>query len=140
MASPIRPYENINHALILGFQHASQPPFSKGQEVKFNGDDNLLQAAGANDPLAIGIIHSDNAAGREASVHMYGSSVAIVTVGTGDCTRGVDAITVADGFTDAAANGGGTSSQIIKGKFLHTGVAGDKVSLLIGVNQRSVKA
>jgi hypothetical protein len=31
-------------------------------------------------------------------------------------------------------------SQIIKGKFMQTGVAGDVVGLLIGVNQRSVKA
>lgn len=140
MASPIRPHERLNNAIIMTFAHASQPAFSRGAEVKFNGDDGLLQAAGTNDPLAIGIISQANASTRPASVVMYGFAVMPVTVGTGGATRGVDAITVADGFTDAASNGGGTTSQIIKGKFLQTGVAGDLVGLLIGVNQRSVKA
>lgn len=136
----VRPHERLNGALVMQFDDSSQPAFTRGSEVKFNGSDTLLQAAGANDPLAIGVIYQGNAAGRTAHVVLYGHSVMPVKVGTGGATRGVDATTVADGFTDAAANGGGSTSQIIKGKFLQTGVAGDLVGLLIGVNQRSVKA
>ena len=135
-----RPHERLNGALIMTFHDASQPAFSRGAEVKFNGSDTLLQAAGANDPLAIGVINQSNAAGKPAHVALYGSAVMPLTVGAGGATRGLDAITAADGFTDAATNGGGTVSQIIKGKFLQTGVAADVVGLLIGVNQRSVKA
>lgn len=135
-----RPHERLNGALIMQFDHASQPAFTRGAEVKFNGDDGLLQAAGTNDVLAIGVAYQNNAAGRTAHIVLYGHAVMPVKVGTGGATRGVDATTVADGFTDAATNGAGTVSQIIKGKFLQTGVAGDLVGLLIGVNQRSVKA
>ncbi len=134
-----RTSEQLDHCLIRDYEHASQPAFTRGTEVKYNGDDNLLQAAGANDPLAIGIVWKNNAAGRPAHVVMYGTGWIPVTVGTGGATRGVDATTVADGFTDAATNGTGTVSQIIKGKFLQSGVAGDKVELMIGINQRSVK-
>lgn len=135
-----RPHERLNGALVMQFDHPSQPAFARGAEVKFNGDDSLLQAAGTNDPLAIGVAYQNSAAGRTASIVLYGHAVMPVKVGTGGATRGVDATTVADGFTDAATNGTGTVSQIIKGKFLQTGVAGDLVGLLIGVNQRSVKA
>lgn len=135
-----RPHQMLNNALVKGFNHASQPAFAAGVEVKFNGNDDLLQAAGVNDPLAIGITEVANNAGSEARVALYGIAIIPVTVGTGGATRGTDAITVADGFTDAAANGGGTTSQIIKGKFMQSGVAADSVGLLIGVNQRSVTA
>lgn len=139
MASPIRPHERLENALVMTFVDSSQPAFARGAEVKYNGSDTLLQAAGTNDVLAIGIINQANAAGRPAHVTLYGFAVMPVTVGTGGATRGVDATTAADGFTDAATNGTGTVSQIIKGKFLQTGVVGDVVGLLIGVNQRSVK-
>lgn len=135
-----RASEQLEHCIIRSFDHASQPAFSRGDEVKFGTDDQLLAAAGTNDPLAIGIIWKDNAAGRPAHVALYGHAIIPVTVGTGGATRGVDAVTVADGFTDAAANGGGSTSQIIKGKFLQSGSATDEVELMIGCNQRSVKA
>ena len=138
MASPIRCSEQLDHVLTRVFNHASQPAFAKGAEVKFGSDDQLLAAAGTGDVLAIGIIYKANAAGRPAHVAMYGNGVLAVTVGTGGATRGVCAKGVADGFTDAAANGGGTTSQIIKGQFLQTGVVGDTVEMMIGVNPRSV--
>ncbi len=136
----VRSHERLNGALIMQFDNSSMPAFSRGQEVKFNGSDTLLQAAGTNDVLAIGVIYQSNAAGRTAHVVLYGHAIMPVTVGTGGATRGVDATTVADGFTDAATNGAGTVSQIIKGKFMQSGVAGDVVGMLIGINQRSVKA
>ena len=135
-----RALQMLNNVCVKTFIHASQPAFARGVEVKFNGDDNLLQAAGANDPLAIGITEVANDAGSEARVALYGIGIIPVTVGTGDATRGVDATTVASGFTNAATNGAGTVSQIIKGKFMQSGVANDLVGLLIGVNQRSVTA
>ncbi len=136
----VRPHERLEKALIMSFADDNQPAFTKGAEVKFNGSDTLLQAASTNDVAAIGIVVQANAAGRPAHVCMYGDKVIPVVVGTGGASRGVDAVTVADGFTDAAANGGGTTSQIIKGKFLQSGSAGDLVGLMIGVNARSVKA
>lgn len=138
MASPIRVSEQLDHVLTRTFNHASQPAFAKGVEVKFGSDDQLLAAAGTGDVLAIGITFMANAAGRPAHVAMYGHGVIGVIVGTGGATRGVHAKGVADGMTDAAANGGGSTSQIIKGQFLQTGVAGDLVELMIGVNPRSV--
>lgn len=136
-----RASEQLDHALIRTFNHASMPAFAKGVEVKFNGDDQLLQASGANDVAAIGITVYANAAGKPATIALYGNAVVVVTVGTGDASRGVDAVHVADGFTDAAANGGGTTSQIIRGKFLQSGVATNEIEMLIGgVNSRSVKA
>lgn len=138
MASPIRCSEQLDHVLIRFFNHASMPAFAKGVEVKMGSDDDLLAAAGTGDVLAIGITTRANAAGRPAGVAMYGHGVVAVTVGTGGATRGVHAKGVADGFTDAGTNGGGTTSQIIKGQFLQTGVAGDLVEMMIGVNPRSV--
>jgi len=138
MTSPLRVSEQLDHALLRSFEHASMPAFAKGAEVKFGSDDQLLAAAGTGDILAIGITHKANAAGRPAHVIMYGHAVVTALVGTGGATRGVCAKGVADGFTDAATNGGGTTSQIIKGQFLQTGVAGDYVEMMIGVNPRSV--
>lgn len=113
--------------------------YSRGQEVKFVTDDNTFTAAGTADVLAIGTLERDvSAAGKRGSIILYGHAIVPVKVGTGGATRGVDAITVADGFTNAPTNGTGTVSSIIKGKFMESGSAGDIVGLLIGVNQRSV--
>lgn len=136
----VRPHERLENALIMTFADASQPAFTKGTEVKFNGSDTLLVATSGADPLAIGIVYQANAAGRPVSVVLYGDKVMPVTVGTGGATRGVMAVRVADGFTDAATVGGGTTVQYIKGQFLQTGVAGDTVGMLTGVNYSSVKA
>lgn len=134
-----RPIVKLDHACRLTL--VADAAYARGAEVKFVTDDNTFTAAGANDPLAIGTLErAVTAAGKKGDIILYGNVIQEVLVGTGGATRGVDAITVADGFTDAAANGGGTASQIIKGKFMQSGVAGDRVGLLTGVNQRSVKA
>lgn len=136
----VRPHERLNNALIMQFADSSQPAFTKGTEVKFNGSDTLLVATSGSDPLAIGVIYAANLAGRPASVVMYGDKVMPVLVGTGGATRGVQAVRVSDGFTDAATVGGGTTVQYIKGQFLQSGVVGDTVGLMTGVNYSSVKA
>lgn len=119
----------------------SDAAYSRGQEVKFGADDNSFTAAGTNDPLAIGTLERNvSASGKKGDIILYGHAIVPVLVGTGGATRGVNATTVADGFTNAAANGGGTTSQIIKGQFTESGVAGDIVGMVIGVNPRSVKA
>lgn len=136
----VRSHERLENALIMQFADASQPAFTKGTEVKFDTSDTLLVATSGADPLAIGVIYQANAAGRPASVVMYGDKVMPVLVGTGGATRGKMAVRVSDGFTDAATVGGGTTVQYIKGQFLQTGVIGDTVGLMTGVNYSSVKA
>ena len=105
--------------------------------VKFGANDDTMALAGANDPLAIGLCRKPytaamSAAGKPIEVILFGFMIKKVKVGTGGATRGKDAITVSDGFTDAPANGGGTTSQIILGKFMQSGVVGDEVGLMVG--------
>lgn len=141
MASPIRPHERLDKALIMTFSDAAQPTFAtRGAPVKFNGSDTLLAACSANDPLMIGYVYATSVTPRDVSVVMLGSAVMPVTVGTGGATRGVHAVVVADGYTDAATASGGTVAQYIAGKFLQTGVAGDVVGLMIGTNMAAIKA
>mgnify|MGYP001580825832 CR=1 FL=1 len=103
-----------------------------GAVVKFGADDDTLVIASAGDPLAIGIVEiAQPTATRPVIVLLFGTGIVPVTVGTGGATRGANAITVADGFTNAATHGGGTTAQITYGKFLQTGVAGDIVGLLM---------
>lgn len=135
----VRPHERLEGALIMQFSHASQPAFTKGTEVKFNGDDSLLVATSGDDPLAIGVISQANPSGRTASVCMYGDKVIPVLVGSGGATRGKMAVYSATGFTDAATFGGGTTAQTIKGQFLQSGSQNDLVGLMLGVNYSSVK-
>lgn len=136
----VRPHERLQYALTMPFTDPSMPAFTKGTEVKFGASDTLLAATSGSDPLAIGVIVQGNAAGRPASVALYGHAIIPVVVGTGGATRGVMAVRVADGFTDAATVGGGTTVQYIRGQFLQSGVVGDTVGMLIGVNYSSVKA
>jgi hypothetical protein len=141
MASPIRPHERLEFALIMNFSDTSQPAFSKGDEVKFNSSDTLLTATSGSDAAAIGIAVAGNLAGRTANIAMYGSPAIVpVTVGTGGATRGALAVRNSTGFTDAASVGGGTTAQYIRGQFTQTGVAGDVVGLNIGFNPAAVKA
>lgn len=135
-----RPHERLDHALIMSFDNASQPAFTKGTEVKFGASDTLLAATTNADAAAIGVVYQANAAGKPAHVVLYGNAVVPVTVGTGGATRGVHAVRVSDGYTDAATIGGGTTVQYIRGMFLQSGVAGDTVGLMIGMNPSSVKA
>lgn len=134
----VRPHERLEGALVMQFKHASQPAFSKGTEVKFNSDDDLLVATSGDDPLAIGIIVQANLIGRPANVCMYGDKVIPVVVGSGGATRGKQAVYSSTGFTDATTFGGGTTAQTIKGQFLQSGSQNDLVGLMTGVNYSSV--
>lgn len=137
----VRPHERLEHALVMTFNDTSQPAFTKGVEVKFNGSDTLLVATGGSDANAIGVTTQANAAGRPATVLLYGSNGVIpVVVGAAGATRGTLAVNAATGFVDAATVGGGTTVQYVRGMFLQTGVQNDLVGLFVGVNPSSVKA
>ncbi len=132
-----RPLVKLDFACRL--ELVTDAAYARGKEVKFGSDDLTITAAGTNDVLAIGTLErAVTAAGKAAAVVLYGHAIVPVIVGTGGATRGKDAITAADGFTDAPTNGTGTVSNAIKGKFMQSGVAGDEVGLLIGFNPRSV--
>jgi hypothetical protein len=135
-----RPQIKTDYATRHTFGGGCNVAVTRGLEVKFGATDDVCVLAGANDPLGIGIVEQAVATvGHSVTIICFGNCIMDVTVGTGGATRGTDAITVANGFTDAAANGGGTTSQIIKGRFMQTGVAGDIVGLLMN-SGRSVSA
>ena len=123
-----RAKEILDMALRETFSHASMPAFSKGDEVKFNGDDELLMLCTANDPLSIGIIEVANALGKPARVVM-GNAVIRVTVGAA-ATRGHYAYSaVAGSFTDTPAVVAGATPIYPRGKFMQNGVTGDHVGM-----------
>ena len=127
----LRALELLDFALRKTFDHPSQPAFNKGDEVKFNGDDELLMLCTANDPLSIGIIEVSNIAGHGARVVM-GNGVIRVTVGAGGATRGKYAYSaVAGSFTDIPVVNNSATPIFIRGKFLQNGTAGDHVGMRI---------
>lgn len=112
-------------------------------EVKISAEDSgtgqlTFVAAGANDPLGVGYVLYTVKSGKLCHV-ILDNAIIPVLVGTGGATRSKDAVSVADGMTDAPVNGGGTTSKIIKGQFMQSGVAGDYVGMQIKSN-RSVSA
>jgi hypothetical protein len=102
--------------------------FTKYKAIKRNGAEVLDCAAGdAPDGYAV----------KTASPGEQGAFIAVnepgiveVLVGTGGATAGAFAKVVADGMADAGVLGGGTTLQNIAGKFVDTGVAGDRVGLM----------
>lgn len=123
-----RAKEVLDSALRMTFQHASMPAFSKGDEVKFNGDDELLMLCTANDPLSIGIIEVSSALGKPARVVMA-NGIIRVTVGAA-ATRGKYAYSaVAGSFTDIPVVNNSTTPIYIRGKFVQSGVTGDHVGM-----------
>lgn len=148
MASPLRPLVRLDHVTRYQFEHPSQPLLTRGTLVKFSStadaDEWLLKAVDATDATevadAIGFVEIANTTvNRGLRVVLFGNGIMEVDVGTGGATRGKDAKVVADGFTNAAANGGGTVSQIVFGKFLQNGVAGDRIGMIL-MRHRSVTA
>jgi hypothetical protein len=99
--------------------------------VKFSGADNAVEDCGANED-GIGIAMESGVAGDTVSISLEGFAVVEVLVGTGGATRGAYAKFLADGFTDQAT-ADGTTVRFLAGKFMQSGVAGDRVGLLLGV-------
>jgi hypothetical protein len=99
--------------------------YPQSQEAIADTDDPIAIAAGEIDDTAY-------AAAATYSAFLVASGGAIpVLVGTGGATRGVSAVCASDGFTDAPANGNGTTRIFSPGVFLATGVVGDSVPLLV---------
>lgn len=100
-----------------------------------------VQDAGAASDLAIGIVrpHAKAVAGvitaasltanEQVEVLHPFSAIEAMLVGTGGTTAGKKQKVVADGITDAPANGGGTTDVEIVGIALQGGVVGDLVGV-----------
>lgn len=127
-----RPHQKIDHAVIQSFLIPSAKTTTKGKRVKFSGSDTGCEDCGAGED-GIGVALATGVAGDTVQVVLEGHAVVPVLVGTGGATRGAFAKIVADGYTDQAI-ADGTTPRLLAGKFMQSGVAGDLVGLLIGVN------
>jgi hypothetical protein len=124
------PIQLTGNALVLQYTTAAGG-CTIGEAVVF-ASDTTVQDAGAATDLAVGIAASTTVAGVLVDVYMLGYSVIPVTAGTGGATRGTKAVLVADGFTDAAAHDSdGLVNTSVYGVFLQSGVATDRVGLLL---------
>lgn len=94
--------------------------------------DTTVQNSGAASDAGIGIALESAVAGAPAKIHLYGHVVPVV-VGTGGATRGAKAIFVADGFTNAAAAAAGATTTPIAGVFLQSGVATNRVGMMLAL-------
>jgi hypothetical protein len=99
--------------------------YPQAQEAIADTDDPIAIAAGELDATAY-------AAGEIFTGYlMAGGGVIPILVGTGGITRGLSAVCASDGFTNAPANGNGTTRIFSPGVALATGVVGDGVALLV---------
>jgi hypothetical protein len=87
--------------------------------------------AGVNDDMAFAIALQTVSAGQRVNLLLFGLVIVEMTIGTGGATRGKLQWTVADGITDAPGNGGGTSSVIVLGRAMQSGVPKDRVGVLL---------
>lgn len=133
-----RATENLQAALIRTFTVKAATSAVKGRKCKFGASDTEVEVCGANE-AGIGWFNEAKSAGERVQVVMDGYAIVEVIVGTGGATRGALAVTVADGMTDQTA-GGGTNAAHTSGRFLNSGVATDKVGLLLGASITTVKA
>lgn len=132
------PISYTDNALVIGY--AVGTSVTEGEAVVLTTDTTIDDAGGASD-LAIGIAQATSStAGAIVDVVMFGNAVVPVTVGTGGATRGTKAKLVADGFTDATThNSDGTGNESTYGIFIQSGVATNKVGLLLsGAANRGV--
>jgi hypothetical protein len=125
-----RPHIKNQNALVQAFVVPATKAVTLGKRVKFSGADNAVEDCGANED-GIGIAMESGVAGDTVSISLEGFAVVEVLVGTGGATRGAYAKFLADGFTDQAT-ADGTTVRFLVGKFMQSGVAGDRVGLLLG--------
>lgn len=109
---------------------AAAAAVTAGMPVKLGTLATDVLLAGANEK-AIGIALDSGVAGDRINVSFFGYAIVPVKVGTGGATHGEFAICAADGATNQTL-GGGTTVKYVIGRFIETGVVGDKVGLLIG--------
>ncbi len=125
-----------NQATKREFTVAAGQTATLGMMAILSGANDEVATAGAGVDTGIGIFQATAAAGARVEVTLFGP-VERVLVGTGGATRGTKATWVADGFTDAPAHdsSGGTDDEIW-GIFMQSGVATDRVGLMLGASNR----
>lgn len=123
-----RPDQKLQFAVIETYEASGT--VTEGFGVKYGASDHTVVNCAAGEK-GIGIALSSVASGARVSILLLtGCAVMPVKVGTGGATRGAYAAMAADGMTDQAL-GGGTTARHIFGTFTQSGVAGDKVGLMV---------
>lgn len=126
----------LNNATIRSFTVASGQTATLGNAAILSGADNEVDDAGSGSDLAIGVFLATAAAGARVEVALFGPVVPVL-VGTGGATRGTKATLVADGFTNAPAHdSSGATDNVIYGIFMQTGVATDRVGMILCASNR----
>lgn len=101
-----------------------------GLPVILSGTDQECTVAPAGSDLSVGVAQNSAAPGERVDVTLYGPPIPVV-VGTGGATRGMKAVIVATGFTNAPAHdSSGATDGAIYGIFIQSGVAGDLVGMI----------
>lgn len=127
----VRPESVLTNAIIKTYTVVGGGSTTEYLPVKFSGADTTVTVCGAGDN-GFAIALETKTAGEKVRVAVVtGGSIIPVKVGTGGATRDAYAKAAADGLTDQTL-GGGTTVRYIFGKFLQSGVAGDRVGLLAG--------
>lgn len=127
--------QDLKNALIKSYVVKSGTTTVVGGRTIFSVADNndaFVDNSAANDDTAIGTfleaIVGDGV--KKVQVCLDGICSVLMKVGTGGTTRGKKQKLVADGITDADANGGGTLAHGIIGIALNSGVVGDLVGVM----------
>lgn len=108
---------------------------TKGLGAEFGSTDDTMIAAGAADPLWVGVPLATASAGERCQVAVQG--IVPVFVGSTGATRGERAALASDGYVDAAAASGGATEVYVCGIFMQSGVDNDYVGLLIDRGDRA---
>lgn len=129
-----RALRNHDHAFILRYK--SGGVIAEISAVKFGADDDHVVTCDSNDPDTIGWSHfATTAAEQEIDVFLNGTAIIPVYVASGQTAtagRWAIGVTGAQTYKNSTALNGGTTYAELHGKFMQSGVAGDRVGLLIG--------
>lgn len=125
----------VGFATIGTYTVAAGQTATLGMGAILSGADDAVATGGANSDLVIGIFRATAAAAARVDVTHFGP-IERVLVGTGGATRGAKAQIVADGFADAPAHAAGATVRSIYGIFMQSGVAGDRVGMMLCVGNR----
>lgn len=121
---------NLQGADIVTREVAATKSVTKGYVVKLSGADDKVENCEAGDS-GFGVALETGAAGAKVQIALLCGAVRLkVVVGTGDATRDTFLTTVANGVTDVATLGGGTTAVEVVLKALESGVAGDEIAAI----------
>ncbi len=124
----------LAHATIAEFTVAAGQTATEGGLATASANDGEAQDGTGDD--GIGIFRASAAAGARVEVTLFGA-IEMVTVGAAGATYGSKAVAVGATFVDAPAHdSSGATDNAIYGIFMQTGVAGDKVGMLLTASNR----